>query len=170
MTSRCNRKMVHASTIYPTQPKFDKVITCKLSQKATPQVTWPVAVAVHVRVNKIHVRNKQFTTSNFVFSHITKPHPSTQQHKGQKQIELKHQHPIKQTRSSTNPTSKLHPHKTKSSQKASQTADLNCLNFKLTVPAPKLDHTQNSCPTRSSQPPTSFLHREQDPKPVEIKI
>ena len=49
--------MVHASTIYPTQPKFDKVITRKLSQKATPQVTQPVAVAVHMRVNKIHVRN-----------------------------------------------------------------------------------------------------------------
>ena len=29
---------------------------------------------------------------------------------------------------------------------------------------------QNSHPTRSSQPPTLFLPREQDPKPVKIKI
>ena len=52
--------MVHALTIYPTHPKFGKIITHKLSQKkkTTPQVRRPVIVAVHVRVNKIHVRNK----------------------------------------------------------------------------------------------------------------
>ena len=54
--------------------------------------------------------------------------------------------------------------------KASETADLNCLNFKLAVPPPKQEHTQNSWPTRSSQPPTLFFQEEQDPKPVEIKM
>ena len=84
--------MVHASTIYPTHPKFGKVITHKLSQKTTPQVRRPVIVAVHVRVNKIHVRNKKLTTSNLTFSQITKPHPSIQQYKCQKQVALKPQH------------------------------------------------------------------------------
>ena len=50
--------MVHALTIYPTHPKFGKVITRRLSQKITPQVKRPVVVAVHMHVNKIHVRNK----------------------------------------------------------------------------------------------------------------
>ena len=58
MTNRCNRKTVHALTTYPTNPKFGKVVTCRLSQKITPQVIRPVIVAVHVHVNKIHVRNK----------------------------------------------------------------------------------------------------------------
>ena len=49
-------------------------------------------------------------------------------------------------------------------------ADLNCLNFKLAVPPPRQGHTQNSCPTRLSQPPTLFIPKEQDSKPVEIKI
>ena len=86
----------------------------------------------------------------------------------------KAKHPTKQTTYPTNPHKANYTPanllKIKSPQKASQTADLNCLNFKLAVPAPKLDHTQNSCPTRSSQPPTLFLHKERDPKPVEIKI
>ena len=50
--------MVHALTTYPTHLKFDKVVTRGLSEKTTPQVRQPVVVAVHVRVNKIHVRNK----------------------------------------------------------------------------------------------------------------
>ena len=86
----------------------------------------------------------------------------------------KPQHPTKQTTYPANPYKANYTpanfSKNKITPKASQTADLNCLNFKLAVPAPKWDHTQNSCPTRSSQPPTLFLHREQDPKPVEIKI
>ena len=49
--------MVHALTICPTQPKFGKVITRELSQKTTPQVRRPVVVPIHVRINKIHVRN-----------------------------------------------------------------------------------------------------------------
>ena len=73
------------------------------------------------------------------------------------------QHPTKQT---TPPQTS----KTKITPKASQTADLNCLNFKLAVPPPKQGHTQNSCPTKSSQPSTLFIPKEQDPKPVEIKI
>ena len=72
-------------------------------------------------------------------------------------------HPTKQT--TTPQTSK-----TKNTPKASQTADLNCLNFELAVPPPKQGHTQNSCPTRLSQPSTLFIPKEQDPKPVEIKI
>ena len=60
--------------------------------------------------------------------------------------------------------------KTKITPKASQTADLNCLNFKLAVPPSEQGHTQNSCPTRSSQPSTLFIPKEQDSKPVEIKI
>ena len=58
MTSRCNCNMVHALTTYPTHPKFSKAIILQLSQKTTPQVKRPVVVAVHVHVNKIHVRNK----------------------------------------------------------------------------------------------------------------
>ena len=50
--------MVHALTTYPTHPKFGKAIIRRLSQKTTPQVRQPVIVAVHIRVNKIHVRNK----------------------------------------------------------------------------------------------------------------
>ena len=50
--------MVHTLTTYPTNPQFGKVVTCRLSQKTTPQVIQPVIVAVHVRVNKIHVHNK----------------------------------------------------------------------------------------------------------------
>ena len=166
--------MVHALTTYPTHPKFGKAIICRLSQKTTPQVRRPVIVAIHVRVNKIHVRKKKkLITSNPASSQITKPHPSIQQYKGQKQVALSPAH-HKANHISCKPLqSKLHPHKllkNKITPKASQTTDLNCLNFKLAVPAPKVDHTQNSCPTRSSQPPTLFLHREQDPKPVEIKI
>ena len=62
------------------------------------------------------------------------------------------------------------PPKTKITPKASQTADLNCLNFKLAVPPPKQGHTQRSCPTRSSQPSTLFIPKQQDSKHVEIKI
>ena len=58
MTSRCNRNTIHALTTFPTHPKFGKVVTRRLSQETTPQVRQPVVVAVHVRVNKIHVRNK----------------------------------------------------------------------------------------------------------------
>ena len=169
MTSQCNRKTIHASTIYPTHPKFGKVITCKLSQKTTPQVRQPVIIAVHVCVNKIHVHNKKLTTSKLAFSQITKPHPSTQQYKGQKQVALKPQLPTKQTPSPTNtkqakyiPANLL---KNKITPKASQTAYLNCLNFKLTVPAPKLDHTQNSCPTRSGQPQPYFFTGSRTPNP-----
>ena len=74
------------------------------------------------------------------------------------------QHPTKQT------TPPQTPKKQKISPKASQTADLNCLNFKLAVPSLKQGHTQNSCPTKSSQAPTLFIPKEQDSKPVEIKI
>ena len=73
------------------------------------------------------------------------------------------QHPTKQT---TPPQT----YKTEITPKASQTADLNCLNFKLAVPPPKQGHTQNSGPTKSSQPSTLFIPKEQDSKPVEIKI
>ena len=69
--------------------------------------------------------------------------------------------------------SKLQPHrlpKQKITPKASQTADLNCLNFKLAVPPPKQDHTQNPCPTKLGQLSTLFIPKDQDPKPVEIKI
>ena len=74
------------------------------------------------------------------------------------------QHPTKQT---TPPPRTL---KIKITPKASQTADLNCLNFKLAVPPPKQSDTLNSCPTKSSQPSTLFIPKEQDPKPMEIKI
>ena len=57
-TSWCNRNTVHALTTYPTHPKFSKAIILKLSQKTAPQVKRPVIVAIHMRVNKIHVRNK----------------------------------------------------------------------------------------------------------------
>ena len=56
MTSQCNRKTLHALTTYPTHSKFGKAVTRRLSQKTTPKVIRPVIVAVHVRVNKIHVR------------------------------------------------------------------------------------------------------------------
>ena len=86
----------------------------------------------------------------------------------------KPQHSAKQTTSPANPykanNTPTNVSKNKITLKASQTADLNCLNFKLAVPTPKVNHTQNSCPTRSSQPPTLFLPREQDAKPVKIKI
>ena len=49
--------MVHALTTHPTNSKFGRTIILKLSQKTTPQVRRPVVVAVHVRANKIHVRN-----------------------------------------------------------------------------------------------------------------
>ena len=101
MTSQRNRNTVHALTIYPTHPKFGTVITNSLSQKTTSQVRRPVVVVIHVRVNKIHVRNKYWTTNNPASSQITKPHPSTQQHKGQKQVTL----------SPSTPQSKLHPRK-----------------------------------------------------------
>ena len=74
------------------------------------------------------------------------------------------QHPTKQTTPLTDPQNK------KIDPKASQTADLNCLNFKLAVPPPKQGHTQNSCPTKSSQALTLFISKEQDPIPIEIKI
>ena len=134
------------------------VITNILSQKASPQVRQPVVVAIHVCVNKIHVRNKQLTTNNPASSQITRPHPSIQQHKGQKVSNSKPQHPTKQT---TPPQNSL---KTKITPKASQTADLKCLNFKLAVPPPKQDHTKNSCPTRSSQPPTLFFTQGAGPQ------
>ena len=73
-------------------------------------------------------------------------------------------HPTKQSTPLTDPS------KQKITPKASQTADLNCLNFKLAVPSPKQGHTQNSCPTRSSQPLTLFIPKQQDSKPIEIKI
>ena len=88
MTSRCNRNTVHALTTNPTHPKFGKAIICRLSQKITPQVRRPVIVAIHVRVNKIHVCNKYLTTSNPAPCQITKPHPPIQQYKGQKQVTL----------------------------------------------------------------------------------
>ena len=102
-------------------------------------------------------------TNNPTLGQITKPHPSIKQPKRPNQATLTPQHPTKQTTPPQTPKTKITP-------KASQTADLNCLNFKLAVPPPKQDHTQNSCPTRSSQPSTLFIPKEQDSKPVEIKI
>ena len=103
-------------------------------------------------------------TNNPTFNQITKPHPSIKQPERSKQVTLTPQHPI----------NKLQPPQAtqnkKTTPKASQTADLNCLNFKLAVPPPKQGHTQNSCPTRSSQPPTLFIPEKQDSKPIEFKI
>ena len=73
------------------------------------------------------------------------------------------QHPTKQATPPATPKHKITP-------KASQTADLNCLNFKLAVPPPKQGHTQNSYITRQSQPSILLIPKRQDPKPVKIKI
>ena len=86
--------MVHALTTHPTNPKFGKAIILKLSQKTTPQVTRPVVVAVHIRANKIHVRNKKLTTNNPASSQIVRPHPAI---KRPKTSNPKPQHPTKQT-------------------------------------------------------------------------
>ena len=102
-------------------------------------------------------------TNNPTFSQITKPHPSTKQPKRPNQVTLMPRHPQNKPHPAQTPKTKITP-------KASQTADLNCLNFKLAVPPPKQGHTQNSCPTRSSQPSTLFIPKQQDSKPVEIKI
>ena len=102
-------------------------------------------------------------TNNPTFGQITKPHPSIKQPKRPKASNPNTLTPHKANYTPYRPQKKPTP-------KASQTVDLNCLNFKLAVPPPKQGHTQNPCPTRSSQPSTLFIPKEQDSKPVEIKI
>ena len=108
MTSRCNRNMVHALTTYPTHPKFGKAVTCRLSQKTTPQVIRPVVVAVHVRVNKIHVRNKKKKKKKINHQQPrTQPNnqapPTNPTIQRQKTSSPKPQHPTKQTTYPANP-------------------------------------------------------------------
>ena len=73
--------------------------------------------------------NLSLTTPHF--SQITKHHTSIRQYKVSKQVTPMPQHPTKQVTPPTNPP--IH----KITPKASQTADLNCLNFKLAVTPPK---------------------------------
>ena len=65
-------------------------------------------------------------TNNPTFSQITKPHPSTKQPKRPNQVTLTSRHPTNKPYPSQTPKTKITP-------KASQTADLNCLNFKLVL-------------------------------------
>ena len=51
--------MIHASTTYPTHPKFGITITNNLNQKTTPQVRQPVVVGVCV-----HEKKYMYTTNN----------------------------------------------------------------------------------------------------------
>ena len=68
------------------------------------------------------------------------------------------QHPTKQA------TPPAKPPKHKITQKASQTADLNCLNFKLAVPPPQQGHTQNSYITRPNQPSILLIPKKAGPQ------
>ena len=73
----------------------------------------------------------------------------------------------------TSPKQTIHPQmpqKTQNTPKASQTAELNCLNFKLAVPPHNLDHTQNSSTTGSQYPLTLFILKQQGMEAIEIKI
>ena len=103
--------------------------------------------------NHMQTKSKDHTpskvTSHPASSQITKPHPSIQQYKGQKTSSPKPQHPTKQPHLPQTPTKQTNYtpanfSKNKITPKASQTADLNCLNFKLI-------RSHNSCRTAQNQ-------------------
>ena len=142
-TSRCNCNPKYSTAKRSTYPKFDIQTQTNVNKNPTSQKM------TASRRNRMCTQKQDTCMQKYIFMTstltrlINKPQPQISACKMSKANYLNTPTPPKINHTPTNAP------KTQNTPKASQTAELNCPNFKLAVPPHKLDHTQNPSITRS---------------------